>query len=73
MSCRQGWTINRQHFARTTTPHGGQRHFVDGKPMKRSDWFQAMELAKEAETSKPTAGEELNNPAFTELFRLNRV
>jgi hypothetical protein len=56
MSVRSGWTVNRKHFTQTTTPRGGIRYFIDGKPTKRADWYAALYASNAAaKAAKATA------------------
>jgi hypothetical protein len=57
MSCRQGWTYNGQHFAKTSTERGGTRYFIDGTPTRREAWFAALNAARSIEAQREQAGE----------------
>ena len=53
MSVRQTWTINGRRFAKTRTERGGERYFIDGKPVQAWVWHDAICDAKHAESKQP--------------------
>jgi hypothetical protein len=64
MSMRSGWKYGGKHFAETHTERGGQRYFVDGKPMTKRDWGAALATAK-AEDEKTGRDPKLSNDPKT--------
>lgn len=51
MSSRAGWRIDGKHFTETRTDRGGLRHFIDGKPTRKSEWLRAMAEHKKQESA----------------------
>jgi hypothetical protein len=61
---RAGWIYDGKHFAETTTPLGGHRHFIDGKPTKKAEWFAAYKAAKAADHKAQQADPDLKAQAL---------